>query len=243
MVRILFHVIDDSLFGEYHLEKKKLTTIRGFLTRLIFSFDKRITIRCHIYRKRGMDVCFMSFIYWKYKIFTSRIISLFLSKRNYLLGGIPIFLEIYVHVHKIVSFSFIGRRSNNLKLIFQGIWFVAAWFIWNWRSLVVHEVVESRLKIINDDPFPNIRFTSLLWISNRCSKLFFSWVNWLSRPIEFDAGCQLFFLFVLGILVIFLYIIILNKSERFLIHWYTIRTKCPQRFWSQHFEINNDFES
>lgn len=77
------------------------------------------------------------------------------------------------------SSTFIDNWRNK---IFHGVCLVVMWGIWKWRNNIVYTRAEDRSAIREVDIFPSIQILSLLWISNRCSRLAFDWSGWVTNP-------------------------------------------------------------
>nr|GFB12921.1 RNA-directed DNA polymerase, eukaryota [Tanacetum cinerariifolium] len=69
------------------------------------------------------------------------------------------------------------RLALKLKLVLEGVCYVAWWHIWSFRNQSIFNDVPPRRDTIFDD----IRSLSFLWSSSRCSSSF-SWDVWMKNP-------------------------------------------------------------
>ncbi|PWA98325.1 hypothetical protein CTI12_AA020150 [Artemisia annua] len=73
--------------------------------------------------------------------------------------------------------------------LFQAVCFTSIWHIWNWRNKICHASSEDeRIAFRNEDIFPLIQRTSLLWASNRASNNRFSWKHWIHNSADLNTS-------------------------------------------------------
>ncbi|GJZ60196.1 RNA-directed DNA polymerase, eukaryota [Tanacetum coccineum] len=69
------------------------------------------------------------------------------------------------------------RLSTKSKLLLEGVFFVAWWYIWYFRNQLIFSESPPRRSVLFDD----IVARSFSWCNNRCNVVL-SWENWLKNP-------------------------------------------------------------
>nr|GEW95908.1 RNA-directed DNA polymerase, eukaryota [Tanacetum cinerariifolium] len=69
------------------------------------------------------------------------------------------------------------RLPSKTKMLLEGVFYVAWWYIWGFRNRSVFDESPPRRSVIFDD----IVSFSFNWCSSRCYR-FLSWDNWLKNP-------------------------------------------------------------
>ncbi|GKD32382.1 RNA-directed DNA polymerase, eukaryota, reverse transcriptase zinc-binding domain protein [Tanacetum coccineum] len=60
-----------------------------------------------------------------------------------------------ITMFEILSSSLVSGMNKSLLKVFRGVCFVVMWSIWNWRNCYVHERIEKRHIILQEDIFAN----------------------------------------------------------------------------------------
>ncbi|GJZ34538.1 RNA-directed DNA polymerase, eukaryota [Tanacetum coccineum] len=69
------------------------------------------------------------------------------------------------------------RLASKVKILLEGVFYVAWWAIWSFRNRLIFQKSKPRRSTLFDD----IVFHAYTWCSNRCNRSF-SWANWLKNP-------------------------------------------------------------
>ncbi|GJT91395.1 RNA-directed DNA polymerase, eukaryota [Tanacetum coccineum] len=69
------------------------------------------------------------------------------------------------------------RLASKVKILLEGVFYVAWWAIWSFRNRLIFQKSKPRRSTLFDD----IVFHAYTWCSNRCNRSF-SWENWLKNP-------------------------------------------------------------
>ncbi|GJY60515.1 RNA-directed DNA polymerase, eukaryota [Tanacetum coccineum] len=73
------------------------------------------------------------------------------------------------------------RLSPKVKILLEGVFYVAWWAIWSFRNRLIFHDIHPRRSVIFDD----IVLLAFNWVSSRCNRRF-SWENWLKNPHLFS---------------------------------------------------------